>query len=265
MAALLGLRVGILVLSIEELVAQILVRRAVQAVSSGLEREVENRCPRIAIFGVEVASLKAELLNGVDGRLRFVEHTRCGVGRRRAVDADLFGEALQAVLAGDRPAAVVGIDHRPGNDLDESHRIADVIAEIERQAVDLVVADRSRKLRTLSLEHAGVGLHLDSLRELADLERDVDRRCLLHSHRDTGLGEGCEPLLGYRQVVEARRKFGDDEPARFGRSRFPREVGCRLPGLDGRARDGRSRWIGYGADDRSTVALGHQSRDETQR
>ena len=50
--------------------------------------------------------MRYDFLNGVDRGLRLVEDARGRVGARKAVDADLLGETLQPVLAGDRPALV---------------------------------------------------------------------------------------------------------------------------------------------------------------
>jgi hypothetical protein len=54
-----------------------------------------------------------------------------------------------------------------------SHKINEL--QKRRGRLNVSRETSSPVLRTLSLEHAGVGLHLDSLRELAELERHVKR------------------------------------------------------------------------------------------
>ena len=177
-----------------------------QLIGARLQREIHDGAARLPVFRVEISGLNVDLLDGVHRGLCLIEHARRRIGARSAIYADLLGEALQSVLAGHRPA-LIAADRSTRNQPEKAHGVSHRATEVDWELAEFLRCNRSRNLRRLGLQHAGVSVHFHRFTDLADLQDDILRDGLTHANRDPVLPVCTKSRLLDRQTIDCGGEF----------------------------------------------------------
>ena len=224
-----------------------------KGVGSLLDRGVDDGTGGLAEFRRIRASLDAELLQGVDGRLNDLRAALLQVGRKRVV----VGAVERVVVPGRRIA--VRVEERilaaardaGGRDVDarRQQRELGVTPAEQGKILQLPFIDRMSHIRRLCLQQLRQTDNLHFLRQLADLEREVRFAAFLHVQIDgvvNGAPEAAQ-LRGHRIVADFERR--KHVLASVGRHGHARDAGVGDPGQNGAGR------VGHRPDDRSGIEL----------
>ena len=240
---------------VQRLVGHVVVGAAVKLIGSAAGREVEQAAGDQAILGREVRRLQAELLDGFDGRLRFVRNPRVEAARGLLTFEEDAESAGRIAVHLDRVPAG---DGRARGQLHERERIADGAGadrEIDRQGVDGVARNGGRLFGALGAEHGRFGRDFDRLVGLPDLQNDVDARRDRDLDADARLLVGAEARLLDGQVVEADGQGRDRVVARGAGDGVIAALGGGIDQRDLGVRNQRAAGVGHRAGDRAAVTL----------
>src|SRR4030095_15925291 len=138
-------------------------------IGARLERHIHDRSTCLTVLRVEIRGLDVDLLDGVYGRLCFIENAGRRIGAGSAINADFLREALQSVLARHRPA-LIAADRSTWHEPEEAHGIPHGAAEVYRQCAELLGRDRSGQLGGFGYEDTGVCRDFDGFWDLANLQ-----------------------------------------------------------------------------------------------
>ena len=161
-------------------------------VRAGLHGKVRERRLRVAVLRGEGPGLQFELAHGVDRRSEFIIAAAIEIeaADRDPVDQDLMRIGLAAV---DRPGEGIALRTRHAAE-DESLQLPRPVVHENRPCVDFFVGGVDADLGGRSLEQRCFRRHGDLLRNLAHLEREIDRHGLadqyVHVVRDRSLETG---------------------------------------------------------------------------
>ena len=238
---------------VERLVSVVLVERAVELVGSGLGHDVDDGAARAAVLGREHVGFDPELLDGVEsGRRHELPLLAGGAGcavdvvavvlRAGAVESD-----RESLRFDGSPLGVARLGAR------DERRQRDELAAVERKVLDLDAVDDFAEGRRLGLDALGKVADDDRVRQLADLEPQVDAQELAYSQGhalDVDSLESAELRLDF---VGARGQKVDPEIAQLVAHRRAAHAGRRVSRRDAGSRHHGARAVGHGADNCSLV------------
>ncbi len=252
-------------IGVELVVAQEFPDVSVKLIRSALDRGVDHGAGRRAEFRRESARLNAKLLQRVRRRLNRLHRTLLQVGRAGivvdAVEREVILRFEVPVRAQPIRGLIVGIGEILLNAGFEQSQIG-VAATIQRQIADLFFLHDTAHISGLRLQQRRLGLHLQHLGDVAELQRKVDRRPRLHVDFDVLLDLRRETLSSGLDGIDARRNGDELILAGTVGDRGSCNGGCIVGERDRRAGHDGSAGVADRTDDRSGVNLRERMRSE---
>ena len=203
---------------IEDVVAHVLVRRAVELVRARLDADDHHRAGVLAELGGVVAGLHLELRHGVERRHHHLHlavlHPHHVVVVVDAVDEEAVLRHRLAVRV--EPALTVAAGGGGGHAGSEPRKLLEIPA-VQRERADLVLLDHLGERGGLRLQQRRLGGDRDAFGHLADFQFQVHAHAVLRVQFDFLLDRFLEPRLLDRHVIPPDAERADGIRACIGR------------------------------------------------
>ena len=236
--------------------------RTVQRIGSRLGGVIQDAVGGPAVFRRVGSTLDLELLDRLGADHAHGRVVAAFAHRLRAVDQHA-GPDLPAARydrTARRGVGVVGEVHLdPGIQAGEREVAPESSVHEQRQLLDRLVVDNLAEVAPVRLQQGRRRRDLHGFRYFTDLELDVDSRRSVHAHSHLGNFGFPEARHFHREGVFAGGKIDKTVPAVGSGDGLLRQTSLGMAQDKRGARHSRTRGVGYGAGDGSTV-LGKSER-----
>ena len=191
-------------------------------------------------FGRISARLDTELLHVLQARLQLerCRNLAVQVAGRRVDDRGAFDAVIANRVLFDRTSREADVRPRAGAGILRTWRLQHQLrhlASVDRQVVDLSLAEVDADFRGAQVEHRGRPHHRDRLGDARRLQLEVERQLLTDRQRHRGVFDRCEARPLDSDGVGRRLERGDQKVALVVRDGAPFLAGALVFGLRGHA------------------------------
>ena len=226
-------------------------------VAAGLHHHIDDAAAAAAVLSRKAVGLQLELLDGIrrgEGH-HYIDHVGALHGIHRAVDQN-FASVTAAAVDGKGDRIVERVARRrtrqySGRELRELIGVACVKRQIQNPAVVDHVADGA----ALLFDQRSGGGHLNTLRQLAQRQRQVHSQSIVNAQFHSGPDELAEARCFGLNTIESGHQGRESVVALRIRHGIGDGIAALLARCDTRACDGGARRISNGAGDGSRVDL----------